>query len=165
MINTTCPKSAPGCRIDRKAQTTPASVFIRPVIKDANKLGDLMGASSAVVFTGFIGEPYKLYPFPEKSEDFHQKPEAVKNRRTVEVIIQKYAQLDNIPITISENKGTISIGEYVFNRYDFQQVILYIWHGGVPKWKDDLRPGYVEEMMKAVISSKHWLFSDVGFGE
>ncbi|MEN8211637.1 MAG: hypothetical protein ABFR31_07950, partial [Thermodesulfobacteriota bacterium] len=34
-------------------------------IADPRDIGDLMGAIHGVRFTGFIGETYKLFPFPE----------------------------------------------------------------------------------------------------
>ena len=128
------------------------------IIKNPKDIGNLMGAISGVEFTGFIGELYKKFPFPKNVNDFKQNPWGFKNRGTVEKIIQKFAKKEIISIMISKKNDTISIGEYVFDHFDFHQVLLYIWQGGMPRWRDDERPDYVTEMMKAVISSKHWLF-------
>jgi hypothetical protein len=128
------------------------------VIDNLEKIGNLMGAIAGRVYTGFIGEVYKIFPFPEKREDFKQKPEGYKSRKDIEKIIQKFAKRQSIPITISKIKTTISIGDYEFNTEQFHEVISYLWRGGMPKWKDEKRPKYVEEMMKAVITSNHWLF-------
>jgi hypothetical protein len=129
------------------------------VFRDQSKIGDLMGAIHGVRFTGFIGELYKKYPFPQEKEKFKQNPEGWKTREKVEELIQDFAQKEKVPIIISKGGGTISIGEYVFEPEDFHQILMYISQGGWPKWKDEVQPGYVKEMMKAVISSKHWLFS------
>jgi hypothetical protein len=129
------------------------------VFHDHKKIGDLMGAISGMLFTGFIGELYKKYPFPQEKEKFKQNPEGWKTREEVEDLVQGFAQKEKVPIVISKSEGTISIGEYVFESEDFHQVLMYIWQGGWPRWKDEVQPGYVKEMMKGVFSSKHWLFS------
>ena len=130
------------------------------VIKNESDIGDLMGAIRGIIFTGFIGEVYKLYPFPVRHEDFKQKPEGYKTQEQIEEIIRKFAKAEKIDINISKSDKSITIGEYVFNRKHFHEVIGYIWRGGMPMWKNDVRPGYVEDMMKAVLSSKHWFFKD-----
>ena len=128
------------------------------LIKNPEKIGNLMGAIAGVIFTGFIGEVYKKYPFPEKKEDFHQKPEGDKTQQEIENIIKEFTTKEKINISTSTENKTISIGDYVFTKPQFHEVISYIWRGGMPKWRDDERPKYVEEMMKAVLTSKHWLF-------
>ena len=128
------------------------------IIEDDNKIGNLMGAINGLVFTGFIGELYKLYPFPTKKDEFKQKPEGYKTQKQVEELIKKFAKKEKIDIVISKADKTITIGEYLFNPGQFHEVIAYIWRGGMPRWRDEVRPGYVEDMMKAVIGSKHWLF-------
>jgi hypothetical protein len=32
----------------------------------------------------------------------------------------------------------------------FQQLVAYVWQGGMPGWKDDSRPDYVLAMGKAI---------------
>lgn len=128
------------------------------LIDSTEKIGNLMGAIHNVEHTGFIGEVYKLFPFPKEERDFKQKPQGFKNRDVVERMIQKYASNKQIDIIISKENGTISIGKYMFEPQQFQEVIRYIWRGGWPRWKDDEQPDYVIEMMKYVVSSKHWLF-------
>ena len=81
------------------------------VIEDPDDIGNLMGAINGIVFTGFIGELYKLYPFPEKPEDFKQKTEGCKTQKEVEEMINKYSKRDKIEIIISKESGMISIGE------------------------------------------------------
>ncbi|WP_455393072.1 hypothetical protein [[Eubacterium] cellulosolvens] len=128
------------------------------IIKDPKDIGDLMGAIGGLVFTGFIGEVYKKYPFPDKPGDFRQKPEGFKTRKNIEKIIKEYAAFERIEITSSKKGKTIAIGDYVFSSEHFHEVISYIWRGGMPKWRGNERPKYVKEMMKAVITSQNWLF-------
>jgi hypothetical protein len=128
------------------------------VISSPAGIGNLMGAIRGEVFTGFIGELYKRYPFPQAREDFKQNPEGYKTREEVEEIIKSFGTVETIKIVITQDEGTISIGEYNFNKEQFHEVIAYIWRGGMPMWKNDQRPDYVNEMMKSVLSSDHWLF-------
>lgn len=37
-----------------------------------------------------------------------------------------------------------------FSRGVFQQLVAYVWQGGMPGWKDDTRPEYVVAMWKAI---------------
>jgi hypothetical protein len=128
------------------------------IIEKTVDIGNLMGAIAGRVFIGFIGEVYKKFPFPEKSEDFKQKPEGFKNRKVIENIIKSFSQKKEVEIVISKDAGTITIGEYIFTPSQFHEVIGYIWRGGMPMWRDDEPPDYVKDMMRAVIGSKHWLF-------
>ncbi len=131
------------------------------VIKKPENIGNLMGAISGTIFTGFIGEVYKIYPFPQKHEEFRQKPDGAQNRSVVEDIIQRFGKQEDIKIMISKGSGTITIGEYVFSKDQFHEVISYIWRGGMPKWKDGEEPEYVKTMMRSIVDSKHWLFKPV----
>ncbi|UCH88330.1 MAG: hypothetical protein JSV49_08690 [Thermoplasmata archaeon] len=128
------------------------------VFANPGDIGNLMGAINGIVFTGFIGELYKLYPFPSHPENFRQNPEGYKTRAEVENIIVKFAKREKIKIHISQEEGAITLGEYKFNPSQFHEVIAYIWRGGMPQWKNGKRPVYVEKMMKAVLGSEHWLF-------
>jgi len=128
------------------------------VIDETEKIGNLMGAISGVVFTGFIGEVYKKYPFPKEPGEFRQKTEGYKNREVVEGIMKEFGIKKKVKVKISKAKQTISIGDYEFSKEQFHELLGYVWRGGMPKWKDELRPDYVDTMMRAIIESKHWLF-------
>ncbi len=128
------------------------------VIEDRNDLGDLHGSIRGVVHTGFIGELYRLWPFPEAEEDFRQNPEGHGTRAQVEEVIGRYGKPVTVKVAITKREGIIAIGDYRFDRPQFHEVIAYIWRGGMPQWKDGRRPKYVDDMMKAVTGSSHWLF-------
>ena len=122
-------------------------------------IGNLMGAIHGMTFQGFIGEVYKLFPFPEKPEGFKQKPDGSKNRLTVEKLIQQYASIINISLIVDKDREKIAIGEYVFSRDSFQKLIQYVWRGGYPRWKDEVRPDYVLEMKASIEQSGEVLFA------
>ncbi|RLB99021.1 MAG: hypothetical protein DRH90_21110, partial [Deltaproteobacteria bacterium] len=44
------------------------------LISQREMIGNLSGAIHGYEFTGFIGEVYKLFPFPESHAGFKQKP-------------------------------------------------------------------------------------------
>jgi hypothetical protein len=120
------------------------------VIEDRRMIGDLMGAIYGVAFQGFIGELYKLFPFPKRTEEFKQKPEGFMTRAVVEKVIQGYAQVAEIPLVVNREMQIVTIGDYVFTGEWFQELIKYVWRGGYPRWKDEVRPEYVIAMKKAL---------------
>ena len=132
-------------------------------IADPEDIGDLMGAIHAIRYTGFIGETYRRFPFPVNSEDFKQKPEGYRNREIVESMIEKYAEACPIPVITDENEQEISIGAYRFTRAEFHRLLNYVWRGGHPLWKDEVRPDYVMAMKQAAEQSGNSLFEDIVF--
>lgn len=119
-------------------------------IEDRRMVGNLMGAIYGVTFHGFIGELYKLYPFPRRTEEFKQKPEGFRTRQVVENLIQEYARVKEISFIADPHERTVTIGDYVFTGEWFQELVKYVWRGGYPRWKDEIRPEYVMEMKKAI---------------
>ncbi len=119
-------------------------------IPNAGDIGDLMGAIHGIRYTGFIGEVYLRFPFPERPEDFKQKPEGFRTRDDVEAIIKKFAWTVEIPFCIDQEASEVSIGPYRFTRASFQGFIRYVWQGGYPRWRDEIRPDYVLAMKDAI---------------
>jgi hypothetical protein len=132
-------------------------------IADPEDIGDLMGAIHAIRYTGFIGEIYRRFPFPSDPEEFRQKPEGVKNRDIVEAIIKKYAELCPITLSLHEKTGEIMIGVYTFNKASFHKLLNYVWLGGMPRWKEEIRPDYVSAMREQVERSENRIFSGIIF--
>ena len=140
---------------DKETYEAPWEVY--PIEKEA-EIGNLMGAIDGTDHRGFIGEVYKLFPFPQRQTDFKQKPDGFKTRPMIEGLIQKYVTKESIPFIIDENGGRISIGEYVFNRASFLELIRYVWLGGYPRWKDAVVPDYVLAMKRRIEKSKNPIF-------
>lgn len=133
------------------------------LIEDREGIGNLMGAIHGVDHRGFIGEVYQRFPFPKKREEFKQKPEGFKRRSEIENVIQRYAVRAAIPILVDQKTGQITIGEFVFDRSAFQDLIQYIWVGGFPRWKENLRPDYVLSMKEKIDQSPKHLFEGLTF--
>ena len=133
------------------------------MIEERAKIGDLMGAIHGIRHTGFIGQIYRRYPFPEKPEAFKQKTSGFLNQAIVRELITGYARQIQIPIAANRRSGEVTIGVYIFDRRTFQELIKYVWRGGYPGWQDDTRPDYVAAM-KARIENHRWgLFEDIQF--
>ncbi|HOV90752.1 MAG TPA: hypothetical protein PKW07_08595 [Syntrophorhabdaceae bacterium] len=121
-------------------------------------IGNLMGAIAGIDLRGLIGEIYSHFPFPHEPERFRQNPEGYKTRPLIEEIIMKYTQLSQIKVIIDEHDWTFSIGDYRFSRYGFHELIRYLWLGGYPRWKDNVRPDYIKRMRKKIEDSIYPIF-------
>ena len=128
-------------------------------ILDPEDIGDLMGAIHGIHYTGFIGEVYRRFPFPERPEDFRQKAEGARTRDELVEIIKKFARSFQIAFVIDKETEEVSIGPYRFTRTGFQELIKYVWQGGYPRWKDEIRPDYVVEMKNKIGLSSCGIFS------
>jgi len=132
-------------------------------IDNPEDIGDLMGAIHGIHYQGFIGELYRRFPFPERPEDFKQKPEGVKTRAIVEDMIAKYAEYIDIPFIADKEAQAVEIGAYRFSRPSFHELIKYVWRGGYPRWKDEVKPDYVLAMKREIEQKKIGLFEDIFF--
>jgi hypothetical protein len=150
------------CHISKIAEAPSREIYkslwgIYLIENDAD-IGNLMGAIYGIELGGFVGEVYKHFPFPEHQEDFKQNPEGSKNRTLIEGLIQKYAKRSHIPFVINQKDDKIDIGEYLFTKASFQELIKYVWLGGFPQWKDGIRPDYLLRMKEMIKQSKNLLF-------
>ncbi len=132
-------------------------------IDNPEDIGDLMGAIHGVHFQGFIGELYRRFPFPERPEDFRQKPEGIKTRAIVEDMIAKYAEYIEIPFITDKEAEAVEIGAYRFSRPSFHELIKYVWRGGYPRWKDEVKPDHVAAMKREIEQKTIGLFEDIFF--
>lgn len=132
-------------------------------IDDPRKIGDLMAAIHGIRYTGFIGEVYKQFPFPRREADFKQKPEGFQNRDWMISLLEKWAARKTIPVRVDREHETVSIGEYLFTKEVFHQLIHYVWVGGYPRWKDEIRPDYVMDMKFRLEESIGWLTQGLVF--
>lgn len=132
-------------------------------IRDRQNIGDLMGAIHGIRFSGFIGDVYRRFPFPLRQEDFHQKTEGFKQRQVLAELINGYSEKIKINFSADAAAARVQIGELHFTKTVFQELILYVWLGGAPRWQAGKRPAYVLQMKEKVACSKNWLFKGIQF--
>ncbi len=130
-------------------------------ITNPENVGDLMGAIHGVRHTGFIGETYRKFPFPENPEHFKQNPKGFKTQSIFRTMIAPYAKISIIPFIRQENRY-VRIGHYTFDRNTFQELLLYVGRGGYPQWKDKTKPDYVTAMEKRIDKSTNNMFENSG---
>ncbi|MBA4392668.1 MAG: hypothetical protein C0407_03850 [Desulfobacca sp.] len=134
-------------------------------ILNQGDVGDLHGAISGTRLEGFIGEVYRQFPFPQDLALFKQNPEGDKTRSIVKELIEKYAPLSKISITLEEPGETIQIGDYLFSKDGLAELLNYLWLGGYPRWKQGIRPAYVLTMKEKVEGSDHPLFKGMALAK
>ena len=133
------------------------------VIEKRENMGDLMGAIHGTRHTGFIGEVYRRFPFPNDIENFKQKPSGDQSQDLIRNIILKYAHQTHIPVSIAKRAYEINIGPYRFGTRVFQDIVKYVWRGGYPRWQDEMRPDYVVEMKKKIEKNRQNIFAHIDF--
>jgi len=129
-------------------------------ISDPNAVGDSMGAIHGIRFTGFIGKLYTIFPFPDDPQAFKQNPDGFDTRDIVISHIEPFSVIRDISIEIYKD-GRIKIGRYYFDKAVFHELIRYVWKGGYPRWKNEVRPQYVIEMKACIQKSGSPFFKGV----
>lgn len=148
-----------------QAQDKTAPVAINAYTLDPSVIGNLIGSIHGYDFTGFIGDVYKRFPFPGDQSKFHQQPEGDRNREIIENIIGKYGAANPITLIPDPQDGNVGIGGYVFDRREFQRLVLYVWVGGYPRWRDGIRPNYIMKMKRTIEGSSNIFFTGLNFEE
>jgi hypothetical protein len=145
------------CKDDKELKTFNYKVH---TIANQDDIGDLMGAIHGMRFTGFIGKLYKIFPFPPAPEDFKQNPEGFNTQKTVKEEIDKFSRQTELIINFLKEEK-IKLGPYLFDIPVFHELIRYVWQGGYPRWKDEIRPQYVLDMKKNIQKSRNIFFKGV----
>jgi hypothetical protein len=156
------------CRNIAKMAENPAEKGFEDIwqiyyIAKQQEIGDLAGAINGIRYVGFIGDVYQHFPFPSKTEDFKQNPDGTKTRSVVEEILQAYAKALEIKINVAPDGKVIEIGPYRFSRSIFLALIQYVWRGGYPRWRDEIRPNYVVFMKNTLMRDSRGLFERIVF--
>jgi hypothetical protein len=124
-------------------------------------IGNLQGAIAGTELSGFIGEVYRLFPFPNEVAAFKQNPGGHSTRERIEALATTFVPARRIPVMVNPNGEFIAIGGYAFDRPQFHALLLYVWLGGYPRWKDDVRPAHVVQMATAAEASVHPLLAGI----
>jgi len=128
-------------------------------ILDPEDVGDLMGAIHGIRHSGFIGEVYRRFPFPDRPEDFRQNPEGARTREEVETIIKRFGTPIQVILSVAPEGDWVSLGPYRFTRRVFQDLIGYVWQGGYRRCKYEVSPDYVVTVKEGIGLSLCAIFS------
>lgn len=132
-------------------------------IERPENAGDLTAAIYGIYYQGFIGEVYRRYPFPKRPEEFKQKAEGHGTQRIIKGLIEKYADRIQIPFVVDEHGREAAIGPYRFSKGQFHSLLIYVWQGGYPRWREEVRPQEVLAMRKKIEGSAHPIFEGMRF--
>jgi hypothetical protein len=128
------------------------------IIRDPDKIGDLHGAIGGYHLSGFIGRVYELFPFPTDPAGFKQQPEGDQNRGLVEPLLAEWAEPEAIAVSAPGPDSELALGSFRFSPAQFGRLVEYVWLGGMPRWRDGLRPEYVERLGQALERGGSGLF-------
>ena len=117
-------------------------------IHDPQDIGNLHGAIAGQDLSGFIGVTYERWPFPEAPEDFKQDPAGDANRDAAREMILGFGVEKKIDL-VRDGAGRVTVGEYAFDHPGFAALLAYVERGGYPRWRGEVRPRYVIDMMEA----------------
>jgi len=136
----------------------PVEKFTVFEIDDPVDVGDLMGAINGIRYSGFIGDSYRRFPFPENPALYKQNPLGCETQKIFREMIAPYAKTTEIPFSRLQNR-CIRIGDYIFTQNNFSKLLRYVEEGGFPRWQDNLKPDYVDRMKQQISESKNEIFS------
>ncbi len=85
-------------------------------IADITDVGNLMGAIQGTDLSGFIGNVYRLFPFPQSVEEFKHKPYGAGRRATVEELIGHWARGTRVSVAIEAGSLNVRIADSLFSR-------------------------------------------------
>jgi hypothetical protein len=130
-------------------------------ILSEEQIGSVSGAVHGVNSRGFMGDVYRRFPLPVDVKTFSRNPEGAKTQAIAREMIERYERPARVPVAVDASGSTIEIGDYMFSREAFHNLLQYLWVGGYPTWKADTRPGYLVTMRERVLASGHPLFDGI----
>ncbi|MBW2528015.1 MAG: hypothetical protein JRI23_27790 [Deltaproteobacteria bacterium] len=117
-------------------------------IAQPEAVGNLHGAIAGVDLSGFIGATYREFPFPARPEDFKQSPSGSRTQPWVAETVAGFGTAERVDVRLTDDRGGVRIGEYGFDAEGARALVAYVERGGYPRYRDERRPAYVEEMMR-----------------
>jgi len=130
-------------------------------VLDRAQMGNLMGAIRGFDGSGFIGEIYRLFPFPKEPDAFKQNADGHRTHALIRSVIEQYQKPRQVSVEVDARGETLRIGDFLFSRPQFHELLHYVWLGGYPRWMDNVRPTYVLDMVGRMEMSSHPIFADL----
>jgi len=116
------------------------------LIENRQDIGDLHGAIAGQHFSGFIGETYKRYPFPQHQTDFKQQTRGFESRDEFAEMLSQFGK--RVDLHLEDDNNLVKLGPYQFTMEHFYALINYVIEGGYPRWQDGIAPDYVQKMQQ-----------------
>jgi hypothetical protein len=142
------------CELERSPRSPEPRVEMPGYVFDEpSRIGDLMGAIRGTRHVGYLGEVYRLWPFPTEAEDFRQRVSGEANRAISEDLLRRWASPQAIALCTSPGEGRYRIGPYEFSERVYGDLLAYVWRGGHPTWEgleEGRRPECVKELSRTV---------------
>ncbi len=120
-------------------------------IVDPRRRGDLHGAIAGEVLDGFIGATYQRWPFPAAPSGFKQNPRGGATQSAVRQLIEPFGK--RVELRVRREAALLAVGEHQFTDEQLGLLVEYVDCGGFPRWRDDLRPDYVRELVRRLIEN------------
>lgn len=131
------------------SEAGPATVRARLAgwrIAEPGARGNLHGAIAGLDLTGFIGATYRRWPFPRERAGFKQDPDGRRTQAEVSAMIAPFGSPEEIALVWDGAEGLVSVGEVAFAEPAFAELVAYVERGGMPRYRAEIRPGYVGQM-------------------
>jgi hypothetical protein len=142
------------CELERSlTRPEPRADLPGYLFEDPRRIGDLAGAIEGKRHTGYLGEIYRLWPFPSRPEDFRQRLHGASNRKTAEEVLRRWAAPSVITLTFDPGTDRYAVGPYLFSGEGYRDVLTYVWRGGYPTWEgleEGRRPECVAELARLI---------------
>ncbi len=87
-------------------------------------------------------------------------PEGFNTQKIVNEEIDKFSKQTELIVNFSKEEK-IKIGPYLFDIPAFHELIRYVWQGGYPRFKDEIRAQYVLDMEEVIQKSQNSFFKEV----
>jgi hypothetical protein len=129
------------------------------IIENPRDIGSRAMGEQGIRHHGFMSALYERFPFPDDPGGFRQQPEGDQVRPEAEAILRTYALEKAMTVRFDPAQETVTLGEFSFDQAGFRALLDYVWRGGMPTWRDGIRPRYVEDMSEAVRNSEFWPFA------
>lgn len=116
------------------------------VFHDPQRVGDLKGAIEGSHHSGFLGELYRMWPFPAAPKAFRQKLHCFENRLKTSYLLERMADSVEIQVAREAHFRRVTVGPYHFSHDGFARLLQYIVWGGYPTWEDHEESQLPEEL-------------------
>jgi hypothetical protein len=131
------------------------------IIDRREDVGDLHGAIQGRRLTGFIGATYRRYPFPAAPEEFRQAPEGGATQAEIAEMIGRFGRRASFRLAADRAADRVSFDGVEVTGAVLRDLLRYVWRGGYPRWRDELRPAYVVAMKEALAGCAAWPFAGI----